>query len=59
MNVGGDTYSTDMRLGELQAIFLSGSGVSFHVQSRHRFSASIPVHTCKYPLNVLLYVGAF
>ena len=29
MNVGGDTYSTDMGFGELQPIFLSGSGVSF------------------------------
>ena len=36
MNVGGDTYSTDMGFGELQPIFLSGSGVSFHVKSRRR-----------------------
>ena len=36
MNVGGDTYSTDMEFGELQPIFLSGSGVSFQVQSRRR-----------------------
>ena len=54
MNVGGDTYSTAMGFGELQPIFLSGSGVSFHVKSRRRkckFSASIPVHTCKYTLG--------
>ena len=51
MNVGEDTYSTDLGFGELQPIFLSGSGVLFHVQSRRRkckFSVSIPVHTCKY-----------
>ena len=36
MNVGGVTYSTDMGLGDLQAIFLSDSGVSFHMQSRRR-----------------------
>ena len=34
-----NTDSTDMGFGELQPIFLSGSGVSFHVKSRRKFSA--------------------
>ena len=35
-----NTDSTDMGFGELQPIFLSGSGVSFPVKSRRKFSAS-------------------
>ena len=49
MNVGGVTYSTDMGLGELQAIFhqiLESRFTCNQGAENVSFSASIPVHTC-------------
>ena len=54
MNVVGDTYSTAMRFGELYSYQVLESHFKCNQGTESvTLSASIPVHTCKYPLNVL------